>query len=85
MTKLNMQTTFPILHSGVETYADIVGVYVQDEIIYIPVIIAANNELKVYQVLPNGLKQASKRMATEFAEFLSKQGVKDKENQDDIK
>ena len=61
---------FPIVAGGKETTADILGVYVYEEGIYIPVIIASTDEFKVFQVLPNGLKDAGKKMVKEFASVV---------------
>lgn len=58
---IRLDTQFPILHDGKETTAEIIGVFVHEEDIFMPVIIISTGEIKVYQIMPNGLKDAGEK------------------------
>lgn len=67
---IKVESIFPILSGGRETTADILGVYVYEETMFIPTIILSTNEFKVFQILPNGLKDAGKKITKEFSEVV---------------
>jgi hypothetical protein len=72
---IKLDNMFPIIHGGEETTATILGIHVYSENLYIPVIIASTDEFKVFQILPNGLKDAGKKTTEKFAERLSGNGI----------
>jgi hypothetical protein len=61
---------FPIVDKGKETTANILGVYVYEENIYMPVIIDATNEFKVFHILPHGLKVAGRGITEELSKIV---------------
>ena len=67
---IKLDSMFPIMSKGQETTADILGVYVYDENVFIMTIIAATDEFKVFQILPNGMKDAGKKITEEFAKVI---------------
>ena len=67
---IKLDDMFPIVNMGKETTAKIIGVYVYDENIYIPVIIASTDEFKVFQVLPQGIKAINGKIVEEFSKVI---------------
>jgi hypothetical protein len=67
---IKVENIFPIISKGKETTADILGVYVYDENVYLAVIIGSTNEFKVFFLLPNSLKDAGKKITQEFAKVV---------------
>jgi len=67
---IKVENIFPIIANGKETTADMLGVYVYDENIYIPVIIESTDEFKVFQILAKGLKDAGVKVTKEFAKIV---------------
>jgi len=67
---IKLDDMFPIVNMGEETTAKIIGVYVYDENIYIPVIIASTDEFKVFQVLPQGIKAINGKIVEEFSKVI---------------
>jgi len=67
---IKLDKMFPIISNGKETTAEIIGAFVYDENIYIPVIIASSDEFKVFHVLPLGIKDAGKTITEKFANVI---------------
>lgn len=67
---IRLDKYFQILVNGKERTAEIVGTYVLDEDIYMLVLILPHNDLKVYKIMPGGIKEAGKKISEAFEEAL---------------
>jgi len=67
---IKLDDIFPIVNMGEETTAKIIGIYVYDENIYVPVIISSTDEFKVFQVLPQGIKAINGKIVEEFSKVI---------------
>ena len=67
---IKLDDIFPIVNMGEETTAKIIGIYVYDENIYVPVIISSTDEFKVFQVFPQGIKAINGKIVEEFSKVI---------------
>lgn len=73
---MKMGKHFPILYEGKETTAEILAMFVAgDDDLFLAV--EVSGDYKLYQVLPNGLKDAPKTIENDFIAHMCK-GQKEK-------
>jgi hypothetical protein len=75
---MKIEKHFAILEDGQETVAEILTTFVYKEDIYIALHIASTDAIKLYQVLPRGLKDAPKPVLRDFLDYTASQSIKPK-------